>query len=278
MPQGKFIKRLEEISAGASPSIGFKASQVAMPPALLLTVVLPAIDAEHAAAAIEGGAEALIVRVSLQEAAKEEASLKEVLAAAGGKPCGFVPVGPWVHGTERLQRLQSLGFDFVVISAHDTPDVMCLENVGKVMLVDHTFDNDLIRTINDLSVDAVEVFLGRPEDFGKHFSIRDLMQYKLYRMLLRKPIIVRGERSIKPEDVAGLCDVGVEGLVIDATVTGSDPQTIKEGIASYTEAIHKLGPAARKKRDKVAPIIPSVKPSIGGHSGEPEEPEEPDEI
>lgn len=275
MPKGKFIKRLEEIAAGGPPSIGFKAPQLPLPPALLLAVALPTMDAEHAKAAVEGGAEALIVRVSVQDnITKEEKKLKELLAAADDRPCGVVPVGGPLFEMERLRQLQSLGFDFVVVSAHDTPEVMRLENAGKMMVVDHTLDDDLIKTINGLDVDAVEVSLARPEDFGRDLCIRDIMHYKRLRMLLRKPIIVRGERSVRPQHVADLFDVGVEGLLIDATVTGSDLQSIREATTSYREAIAELGPPRRKDRTKSAPTIPPLKPSTGAVTEEPEEPEE----
>ncbi len=171
--------------------------------------------------------------------------------------------------------MQTLGFDFAIISGHDDPNILQMEDFGKVLIVDPTFDNDLIRTINDLDVGAIEVSLARPEAVGRHFSIRDVMQYKLLRMLVHKPIIVRGERSIRPEDVSGLFDVGIEGLVIDAAITGSGTQSIRDATAAYRDAIAKLGPRKRNQGGKVPATIPFVRPQQPfTREDEPEEPDE----
>ncbi len=276
MPEGKFIKRLEEVSGGVAPAMGFKAATVAPPPAMLLAVALPAVDAQHAAAAIDGGAEAIIVRVGVQdEKTLETPKLQEILDAAQGKPCGIVPVGSGAHELERLKQMQSLGFDFAIMSGHDDPHILHLDDFGKVLIIDSTFDNDLIRTINDLDVGAVEVSLARPEAVGRHFSIGDLMHYKLLRMLVRKPMIVRGERSVRPEDVSGLFDVGIEGLIIDAGVTGSGTQSIRDATAAYRDAIAQLEPRKRGKSGKMTATIPFIKPPQP--FTQEEEPEEPDE-
>jgi hypothetical protein len=277
MPEGKFVKRLHEVSVGVLPSIGFKPSTTPPPPSLLLTVSLPAIDAEHAQAALDGGAEALIVRLGLQELVRETTKLQDIVAAAEGKPCGVLIVGSSDNELEGVKELKSLGFDFVVLSAHDNPSILRLEDFGKIMIVDHTFDNDLTRTINDLPIDAVEVSLARPEDVGRHFSIRDLMNYKLFKMLVRKPVVVRGERSIRPEDMEGLFDVGIEGVIVDATVTGSDPQSIRQAVSAYRDAIVKLEPRTRKKPSKGMALLPTTRPRAAVPEVEPEEPEEPDE-
>ncbi|MCL5265122.1 MAG: hypothetical protein M1343_08025 [Chloroflexi bacterium] len=277
MPQSKFCRRLHDVSVGFTPSIGFKAVQAPPPPALLLAVVLPSIEVDLATAAIQAGAEALLVRVSVQDdVAKEMNRLRDVLIAAGDRPCGIVPVGISEHEIENIRQLQTMGFDFVVVSSHDSPKILSLEGLGKVIVVDHTIDTELVRTINELDVDAVEVSLARPENFGKHFSIRDVMHYKLLRMLLRKPIVVRGERSIRPEDISILRDIGVECLVIDGTVTGGDSKAIKDATLTYHEAISKLGPRVRKKRGEMAPVLPQVKPGMGSSVAEPDD--EPDDL
>lgn len=275
MAEAKFIKRLEEVASGNAQSIGFKASPVAPPPALLLIVALPTADADHVDAAVRGGAEAVIVRVSVQDdSAMEEKRLIEVLAACQNKPCGVVPVGVTAREIERVQLFASLGFDFVIISANDSPDILQVENIGKVIVVDHTFDKEMIKTVNDLDIDAVEFALSRPEGFGKHFSIRDLMYFKYLRNLIRRPIVVRGERSIQPADVWRLAEVGIEGLVIDALVTGSDPTSIKNAAAGYCEAITRLGPAKRRNHQRIVPTLPLVRSATNTPATEPEDPDD----
>lgn len=277
MSGSKFIKRLRESSNGAVPGIGFKAVPAAPPPSLLLAVVVPDKEARQESAAIDGGAEAIIVRLSSQDGAEwQEARMREVLADSKGKPCGIIS-----DGGERLRldpgqlrQLQAVGVDFVIVSTQDSPGLMRLEDIGKVMVIDHTLDHDLVRTINELDVDAVAIAQPRPEGNGGHLSIRDVMRLKLLRMLVRKPMIVLGDGSVNPQDVEVLRDVGVEGIVIDLSATGEGERSIEETVRSYAEAIAKLGPAARKRQAKSSAIIPSIRRETSPSKEETDEPDE----
>lgn len=162
----------------------------------------------------------------------------------------------------------------MIVSTQDSPGLMRLEDIGKVMVIDHTLDHDLVRTINELDVDAVAIAQPRPEGNGGHLSIRDVMRLKLLRMLVRKPMIVLGDGSVNPQDVEVLRDVGVEGIVIDLSATGEGERSIEETVRSYAEAIAKLGPAARKRQAKSSAIIPSIRRETSPSKEETDEPDE----
>ncbi len=274
--KSKLVERLRAITVGPVERIGFGARASVPPPALLLVVVLPESNPELARAAIQGGADALEIRVSVQtDVAAEAQTLAEILKIAGDRPCGVLPVGPVRLEVKRLEALRAIGFDFAAITTHDSPAVLSLRGMARVLTVDNSLDLELLRGISELPIDCVEVFTASPEGFGKPFSLRDALRVKTLSMLVRKPILLRGEQSIQPDDVVSLYETGIEGLVIDSSITGSDKSTVESVTGAYHKAIQAIDVTGRRRHVGPMPIVPRIGGSAPASGAEPEE--EPDE-
>lgn len=268
--QSKFIRRLNQVMAGAVPGIGFRAQKAETVPALLLVVTLPDLDPDLAEAAVKGGASALQVRMNLQDESGDATALQSLFKAAGDCPCGILLAGTSGASVKRIESWRSAGIDFVVLGADSDPACLGIHDVGRVLTIDHTFDSELTRTINELPFDAIEASLASPDEVGKPLSVRDLMRYRSLSMTIRKPILVRADHRVLPDTVAALRDARVEGLCIDATETGSDKDSILEATTKFARAIEALGAARGRSAPTLHPTIPMF-PGGRETTGVPEE-------
>ncbi|MBI4319558.1 MAG: hypothetical protein HY675_13805 [Chloroflexi bacterium] len=261
-PKSKLAEKLRQVSVGPVGKVGFLPKAAVAPPALLLVVALSEAAPELVKAAVQGGADALVVRISTQaDVEGEEPILRGVIAAAGDCPCGVLPQGSNGLGAKQLEAMKTIGFDFVSVSAHDSPAVLFVSEIGKMLALDYADDWNVIRALNELPVDCIQASIVTPEGFSKPFGVREALYLKALSMVLNKPVVVRGERGIEPKDIASLFEIGVEGLIVDATVTGSDKQTIHSVTSAYRQAIQAIDVTKRRRRADVVPTIPQ--PSRG---------------
>ena len=280
---GKLAEKLRQIARGPVAPIGFGRTAEMKIPALALIVSLARNDPELAKAAIAGGADAVLLHlnrdvheagVTFGDLAAERQTIQGVASVAGDTPWGVDLGNQGMLSQEDLKALIDLGVDFVSADASNAPAPLLLaENIGRIVALSRDLSPYLLRTVNELSIDAVELSpLDRSD--GSTLSILDVMKYRQFADLIRQPVIATSQAGLKPDDVRILREIGFQGLLLDAATAGADPATVEQTTRAFHQAIDQAGgPLAR--RDVTGVIIPKVSPR--GPVREIEIPEEPEE-
>ena len=235
----KLIDKLERASSGGVTALGFgpAVAREKVAPLLLIGAVRVG-DKEEAGRAAEAGLDAVLL-------VSNGAAPKAKIATSAGS-LGEVPWGLW--GAD-AGSTSTDGSDFRVIVSDSTPLTLLEgEEPANVMVVKPEMEDSLLRTIDDLPVDA---FLVSLDDAGP-LTVRQLMRIcRVGRvtskyLLLHLPVMP-AEAELKP-----LMDVGVGGLVID--VQGRD---VKELKACRARLLELSSPQPRRKRRSTA-TLPST--------------------
>jgi len=160
------------------------------------------------------------------------------------------------------------GGDFVVFPAANTSLAMLQdEKLGKVLEVEASLDEGLLKAIDDLSVDAV-LIAGEP---GKDYFLtwHHLMLFRRCAELLTKPLLVSVPPDVAAKELQALWGAGVRGVVVEA---GTDQP---EGrLAELRQVIDNLTFPSPAKWRRAEPLLPRIGGEIGIASEEEEEEEE----
>jgi len=227
---------------------------------MCLLVSLPRNDAALARAAVEAGAEGLSVHINVEQAAggtrfgslaEEMANLEKIVAVAGSVPVGIVPGAERMASYQDMQQLEALGIDFFDAHADHMPAWML--NMADVQLsrmvtlgARHTPDQvrNLLQGPGHCPADYIDMIQAAivPADgYGRALTAMDLAAYGgIVELARNRPVLVPTQRRIKPAEVALLREAGVDGIVIGALVTGSNPRELGEATGRFAEAIDRL--------------------------------------
>jgi len=251
----KFVELLRQAARGGESGMGFGLARQAVSPRtkMPLAVALPSQDGALARAALEAGAAALVLPPNAT-------SGETILKLAGERPCG-------VFAEDRLTpadlaALAETGFDFVVLYAHHAPADLQAVKIGRVIAVDHTYDERLIATINVLDVDAVLAAVLPPAEQGQPLTFQSVMRYRLLADLVRKPLIVPAQAALRPEDVATLWHAGAEALLLSGPILGENAASLRTAITAFRQAIAALPRARRFRRaEEERVVLPITTPA-----------------
>lgn len=280
---GKLADKLRQIARGPVAPIGFGRAAEVKIPALALIVSLARNDPELTKGAIAGGADAVLLHlnrdvreagVTFGDLGAERQAIQAVASVAGDTPWGVDLGNQSTLSEEDLKAITDLGADFVSADASNAPAALLLaENLGRIVALSRDLSPYLLRTVNELSVDAV-VLSALDRSDGSALSVLDVMKYRQFADLIRQPVIASSQAGLKPDDIRVLREIGFQGLLLDAALAGADPTTIEQTTRAFHQAIEEAGgPLAR--RDVTGVIIPKVSPR--GPVREIEIPEEPEE-
>jgi len=207
----QLIKLLRNAGRGGGrPTAGFGARQDDSRKRLILVAALAGVDPEAAKKAIEAGADA--VEVTAEHGAKALDQLKALVAAVD------VPVGASFPGAVApdfdFSALDGSGIDYVKVEAGDVPArVFLLENAAVVLEVKESFSDTMLKMLNFLPAKAVQV--DSPEDV-QGFTVKRLMEARVDRELVGKPLLIKVGDAIKPEAAQMLALIAANGLVVPA--------------------------------------------------------------
>jgi hypothetical protein len=240
----KFIDKLERVSAGGQP-MGFRAGVAAAPkPRMLLVAVVAQVDIERLAAFIAGADAGLLSMAKLSSGAK---SLKQISQAVSD-----IPWGGWLKevGKEGIGKLAEAGADFVVFPAGNS--LFEDKKLGKILEVEPSLEPGLLKTIDDLPVDAVLIASEEDKNF---LTWQHLMLFQRCADLLAKPLLVSVPPEVSAGELGALWEAGVRGVVVKAEAEGK--------IGEIRRMLDKLPLPSPGKRKKDEPLLPR----IGGEAG-----------
>jgi hypothetical protein len=230
----KLLDKLEMISEGRGQPIGFGAAVSREKRAPMLVVAaLPPGNARLAAAAEDGGANAVLVMAD----SKGEQASRPVAAPKTGVPWG-ASLNPAT--VQAVRDLIEAKCDFVVLSPEGAQAAVLREDgIGKILQVDPSLDDNLIRAINRLDVDAV--LLAPPQGETFPLTVQQVMALERLAAAAGKYILAAMPPEMPVEDVETLWGLGAGALVVDLAVDSPE-----ERLAEVMQAIEKL-PARRKR-------------------------------
>ncbi|OGN98388.1 MAG: hypothetical protein A2Y58_01115 [Chloroflexi bacterium RBG_13_51_52] len=256
----RLIDNLTKLSQAAPPPMGFHTSRQAETSPTMLIIGRTAIKSAAPAAKASSGADAVLIYADKSEPAIED--IKKTV-----KPLGDIPWGVYLEESGKATAaLIEGGCDFVVFSPTSRiPDLPQDEKVGKILQVESSMDDGLLRAVNDLPADAVLV-TDALEGKGT-ITMHQLMIYRHLAAFISKPIIVPVAANITEAELKALQDAEIDGVMADMDIAKG------EDLKKLRKTIGKLPPRSAKKRDKRGVLLPRA----GGESQTIEPPDEEEE-
>jgi hypothetical protein len=236
MTMSKFIDKLNSIASGGAAPMGFRVAGAKPRPKMALV-------AHVAAEAKADGADAILLAIP-----KATRSLK--------KPKAKVLWGGWLKevSAAEVKRLVEGGADFVVFPAASVSSAIIEdEKLGKIVEVEADIEASLLKSIDDLPIDAVLIAGEKPS-----LTWQDLMLFRRAANILTKPLLVAVSPDVTASELQALCEAGVAGVVAGGKID------------KLRTMIDKLTSPKASKRRKAEPLLPRMG-GVGTVSEEEEE-------
>jgi hypothetical protein len=244
----RLIDKFHEASKVVAPPMGFRTAQpAAATPKILLIASLEAGELEKSADYLDV-TDAVLVRFI--DTALTVKAVQKIAPVLPDIPWGLYLAD---DDTKKVAATEA-GADFVLFpidsQVTDTPKD---DKTGKILQVESSMDDGLLRAVNDLPVDAVlaaDAFEGEEPSLVWH----QLMIFQHLANLISKPLIVPAPASISEKELKALWDAGVDGITVEVDKAG------EAGLKELRQVIDKLPPRARRKRGKISVVLPRPTP------------------
>jgi len=240
----KFIDRLRQASQSGLQPMGFKAGQPASKSSkMLLVASLTKVDMENLADYVAGADAGLLPISQLSSGTK---ALKKISQAVPD-----IPWGGWLRDIS-WAKMKRFECDFVIFPAVST-SLAILEDsgVGKILEVEASLNDSLLRTINELPVDAVLIAGEQRKDY--FLTWQHLMLFWHFADSLAKPLLVSVPSRIKADELQLLWGAGVSGVIVEA---GGD------GLKGLRQTIDQVALSPQRRRRKVGALLPHISPGM----------------
>lgn len=257
----RFIEKLKQVSQAEPQPMGFKKEKAASKPRLLLVARLNQADIGNLAGLVEGADAGLL------EIEKSDSGIKAV-----GEISKTVPDIPWGAlftgaGRGGIKQAAEAGYDFLVFPPEMPLDTLADEKVGKILAVEASLERELLRVLDELPLDAI-LIAGEPAP-GLALTCYNLMLFKRFADLSGKPLLVGVPPDITGDELQLLWEVGVDGLVVEAS--SGQPAG---GLKKLRQVIDSLTPPSKRRRLKARAIVPPLRGETAPVIDEEEEEEE----
>jgi len=243
----KLIDKLNRVSQAVPQAMGFRATQQALPkPRMLLIADLAQANVDGSADYVAGADAGLLHISNLSEEAKTLRKICEVVSD--------IPWGGWLRdvGQVDMKQIVEAGCDFVVFPPANTLLAILQDNkLGKILQVEASLGEGLVRAVDRLPVDAV-LTAGEPEE--EYFlTWHHLMLFQRLADLLIKPLLVSVPSNITADELQTLWETGVAGVMSKVGV-GQPEGRLRE----LRQAIDKLTFTSQRKRGKTEALLPYI--------------------
>ena len=246
----RFIDKLNQVSRGVPQSMGFKRAQP-VSDKLKILLIASLAEVSDGLADYVTGADAGLLRIP--ESNSGSKILKEITQATPD-----IPWGEWLRNTgqNNIKQVAKTDCDFVVFPAVNTP-LALLQNdeIGKIIEVESSLSEGLLRAVNELPVDAVLITAEQGEEYS--LTWHHLMLFQRFADLLTKHLLVSIPPNVTASELQALWEAGVDGVVIEVGA-GQPADRLKK----LRQAIDKLTFPSQHKRGKTEALLPH----IGGES------------
>ena len=243
----RFIDKLNQVSKVVPQPMGFRAAQpVSQVPKMVLIASLAQADIDGLTDYMAGADAGLLDIANLSSGAKTFQKAYQAMSD--------IPWGGWLRdtGQKETKPLIKAGCDFVVFPAATTlPAVLQDDEVGKVLQVETSLSDSLLKTVDDLPVDAI-LIAGIQE--GEHFlTWHHLMIIQRFASSLTKPLLVSIPSNVTANEFQALKEAGVDGVIVE--VGGGQPA---QRLSQLRQVIDNLTVPPPRKRGKVGALLPHI--------------------
>ncbi len=258
----RFIDELTRMAKANPQPIGFRATRsVSSEPRILLIASLSQDGDTGRLDDCVDGADAALLRFT-----KSDLAAKSLQKIVGSLP--DIPWGGWLEdiGARKIETLVEAGCDFVVFSADSRVLTAPQESkVGKILQVESSLGDGLLRAINDLPVDAVLA----SDAYGADGAIawHHLLLFQRLANYLTKPLLVPVPLNVTAGELKTLWEAGVDGVTVEV---GNEAGRLRELRRSVGEI--KFPPT--RKRGKTEARLPRISGETGSVTPDEEEEEE----
>ena len=243
----RFIDRLNQVSQAAPQTIGFRTTQPASVRPKMQLVANVDEDNIDSLADYVTGADAGLLRIS--KFGSDVKTLKKI-----PKAMSKIPWGGWLGDSAqgKIKQMIKFGCDFVVFPAASTSLAVPQDDeVGKILQVEASLSEGLLRAVNELPVDAVLV---ADEKEGKYsLTWHHLMLFQRFADLLTKPLLVSIPPNTTANELQVLWEAGVDGVVAEAG-TGKRAEELKR----LRKVIDGLSFPSLRKQEKGEVLLPHI--------------------
>lgn len=208
-----------------------------------LVVRLPKNDPKLAQVALDAGADVLMVQLHVEHPSggfgtlDEQLPAIESILALSDRPVGLMCGAGSLVTSDELQEAQALGIDFIAGHIAGIPSYALRMPFTIMAGLDHTFSPSDVATVHELAwVHCIKAAIVPAEGHGVPLTLADLMRYRQIAADSGKPVLVRTQRAITPDDLPLLAGAGVRGLVLDATVIGETSTELTHAVAAFRQA------------------------------------------
>ncbi len=236
----KLIDVLTRTAETVSPPIGFRAGRaVPSKPSMALIARTEVTESTAPPLDYAAGADAVIMAPT--------GTGKDAFRSPSNTVWGL-----WLEGKNvpQLKSYIQAGADFAILPLNSALDLPGIEKIGKILLVESSLSEGLIRTINELPADAV--LLADDEEATAIITWHRLMLCQRLADLLSKPLLTTVPVSIGSDGLQALWRAGVDG-VVTTVKTGKQVEELKE----LRRAIDGSDFPARPRR-RVAALLPHI--------------------
>jgi len=250
----KFSDELQRVYRNSAPSMGFRRSAADVESrALLLVANLTKVNVNAAKAIAGAGIDAGIV----SSEAVDAASFGRLATAMGD-----IPLGLSLESTDRdeIDKVVGSGCDFLVLGLKTPLEVVRREGIGKVLKIEPSLDQGLVRAIRELPFPVDGVLVAGEES---SVTVERLLVCQRFAELVDRPLLVALDSSASGDELSSLCEAGVNGLVLPEGFPTEAFVELRKTVGSM--------PCVSKRKAKGAALLPQL-------GGEPEIEVEEEEI
>jgi hypothetical protein len=239
----KFIDRLKQVSQPPTLSIGFRPKKVEPTRPKIQLVAFLHEDSQSLVSKL-AAADAIVVR---ETKPFSDDTLWGIQMGKGA--------------LEEVDKAIETGADFAILPSSGTV-LPSDRKIGKILQISASVTDVLLRTVNDLPVDAVLV---TEDGEGNAITWQKLMLCKRFTGMLTKPVVVPIPHTVTGAELQLIWETGVNGVMVDMKSI-SDTSALD----TLRQVIDGLQYPSPKKREKLTPVLPQTVAKT-------EQPEEPDE-
>lgn len=253
----KLIDELNRTTKGGPQAMGFRAGQTASSkPRMLLIASLTQADAGDPADCI-AGADAGLLPIS-----RAKADVRTLQGCSRAVP--DIPWGGWLRDAGRGKTgLKGIDCDFVVFPV-DTPlGVLQDTKAGKILEVEASVSEGLLRTIDKLPLDAV--LIADSQGGSSLLTWQHLMLVQHFAASLAKPLLIPVPAKVTAAELGVLWEAGVDGVIV-AAGAGQPPEALRK----LRRVVDKLALPARRRQGMAKALLPQVTGEMGEESEEEE--------
>ena len=233
----KLIDKLNQVAKAVPQPIGFRTAQSASTKTKILLI------ASLAQANNVSGADAVLI-TKLSSGAK---SIQKIARSLPDIPWGLF-LGD--IGRRGIGPMVEAGCDFVVFPASTALDIPEGDKVGKILQVEASLSEGLLRAVNELPTDAVLIASEQEGEYS--LTWRHLMLFQRFADLLIKPLLVSMPLNVTANELQILWETGVDGVVVEMG-SGQPVGRLEE----LRQTIDKLTFPPRQ-RGKVEALLPRI--------------------